>query len=244
MNSTHKYPGSDWLKDQGFNMLQVLDTARLPEELIQSLIELGVEVRKRPRLVMLGMGGSDLWNRVKKNLENSPDPFDDDAVSSVCKLALEFWECSEVNLLYPGPLPLPLQKLGQFAGWSYPSPIGIDLHPCYGPWFAFRAVFLINIPLEPSPQEKGEAPCQSCETRPCESACPADAVQNGSILNLQACVKQRLLPHSSCGDRCLSRLSCPVGKQWRYPDEQIAYHGRRSLNSLRHWNQKFQDTVQ
>ena len=83
MNSMHKYPGSDWLKDQGFNMLQVLDTARLPEELIQSLIELGVEVRKRPRLVMLGMGGSDLWNRVKKNLENSPDPFDDDAVSSV-----------------------------------------------------------------------------------------------------------------------------------------------------------------
>ena len=72
MNSTHKYPGSDWLKDQGFNMLQVLDTARLPEELIQSLIELGVEVRKRPRLVMLGMGGSDLWNRVKKTSKTVP----------------------------------------------------------------------------------------------------------------------------------------------------------------------------
>ncbi|GIS88980.1 MAG: hypothetical protein CM1200mP18_16900 [Gammaproteobacteria bacterium] len=39
-----------------------------------------------------------------------------------------------------------LQKLGKFAGWSHPSPIGIDLHPRYGPWFAFRAVFLINTP--------------------------------------------------------------------------------------------------
>ena len=244
MNSIPKYAGSDWLEDRGFNLLQVLDTARLPEELIRSLIELDVEVRKMPRLVLLGMGGPGLWNRIKNNLENSPDPFDDDAVSSVHTLAQEFWGCREVDLLYPGPLPLPLQKLGQFAGWSHPSPIGIDLHPCYGPWFAFRAVFLIDTPLPPSAYETTEAPCQSCDTRPCESACPAGAVQYGSLLELQACVEQRLLPYSGCGDRCLSRLACPVGKQWRYSDEQIAYHGRRSLQSLRRWRQQAQGTPQ
>ena len=51
MNPIPKYAGSDWLEDRGFNLLQVLDTARLPEELIRSLIELDVEVRKMPRLV-------------------------------------------------------------------------------------------------------------------------------------------------------------------------------------------------
>ena len=244
MNPKDKYAGVEWLEGQGFNLLQVLDTARLPEELLQSLMELGVEVRKSARLVLLGMGGPGLWNRVKNNLENSPDPFDDDAVSSVHTLALEFWGCTEVDLLYPGPLPLPLQKLGQFAGWSHPSPIGIDLHPRYGPWFAFRAVFLINTPLPPNAYDTGEAPCQSCQTKPCESMCPAKAVQNGSLLDLQACVGQRLLSHSGCGDRCLSRLACPVGKQWRYSDEQIAYHGRRSLESLRRWRQKAQSTSQ
>ena len=120
MNPKDKYAGAEWLEGQGFNLLQVLDTARLPEELLQSLMELGVEVRKSARLVLLGMGGPGLWNRVKNNLENSPDPFDDDAVSSVHTLALEFWGCTEVDLLYPGPLPLPLQKLCLL--YTSPSP--------------------------------------------------------------------------------------------------------------------------
>ena len=98
MNSIYKDAGSEWLKDRGFNLLQVLDTARLTEELVESLIELGVEIRKSPRLVLLGMGGPDLWNRVKNDLGNSPDPFDDDAVSSVHTAALEFWGCTEVDL--------------------------------------------------------------------------------------------------------------------------------------------------
>ena len=64
MNSINKYAGAGWLKDQGFNLLQILDTARLPEELIQSLMDLGVESRKSARLVLLGMGGPGLWNRI------------------------------------------------------------------------------------------------------------------------------------------------------------------------------------
>ncbi len=244
MNPIYKYVGAGWLKDQGFNLLQVLDTAQLPEELVQSLMDLGIEARKSARLVLLGMGGPGLWNRIKNNLENSPDPFDDDAVSSVHTLALEFWGCAKVDLLYPGPLPLPLQKIGQFAGWCHPSPIGIDLHPRYGPWFAFRAVFLIDSPLPSDAYDTTEAPCKSCQTKPCVSMCPAQAVQARSPLNSQACVVQRLLPHSVCGDRCLSRLACPVGKQWRYPDEQIAYHGRHSLESLRRWHQKAHDMPQ
>ena len=39
MNPKDKYAGAEWLEDQGFNLLQVLDTARLPEELLQSLTE-------------------------------------------------------------------------------------------------------------------------------------------------------------------------------------------------------------
>ena len=97
MNPKDKYAGAEWLEDQGFNLLQVLDTARLPEELLQSLTELGVEVKKSARLVLLGMGGPGLWNRLKNNLENSPDPFDDDAVSSVHRVALEFWGCTPVS---------------------------------------------------------------------------------------------------------------------------------------------------
>ena len=60
MNPKDKYAGAEWLEGQGFNLLQVLDTARLPEELLQSLTELGVEVKKKREAGAVGDGGARL----------------------------------------------------------------------------------------------------------------------------------------------------------------------------------------
>ena len=128
---------------------------------------------------------------------------------------------------------IPLQQLCRLAGWSHSSPLGLDIHPHFGTWFACRAAFLIQAPLEPTSIEGGASPCEDCSDKPCRSACPADAVQPGKTFSLDACVGHRLQPQSSCASQCLARSVCPAGAGWRYTEEQIRYHGQQSLASLR-----------
>ena len=66
--------------------------------------------------------------------------------------------------------------------------------------------------------------CASCATQDCVAACPADAVEVGARFNLAACFNHRAAPGSSCACTCLSRRACPVGSQYQYSDEQMAYH--------------------
>jgi methylmalonic aciduria homocystinuria type C protein len=100
---------------------------------------------------------------------------------------------------------LPLQRLAAAAGIGTLSPTHLVIHPIYGPWFALRAVIVCA--GEPPPRS---VPDQVCT---CDERCLAayrDALVTEGPGRWRAWLAVR--------------DACPVGRDHRYSDEQIAYH--------------------
>ena len=163
------------------------------------------------------------------------------------------------KLLFPLPADqssafLPLQKLGRVAGWHQPSPLGSGMHPDYGLWFAYRVVIWIDAQssADKPPNRQPDAiddpgsdeqsvntlsdQCLRCESKACVSACPAEAIDLARAPDMSACASFRLQDSSPCVDRCLAREACPaVARRHRYPREQIEFHYRLALHTLRRY---------
>lgn len=133
-----------------------------------------------------------------------------------------------------GASPLPFQRLGRAAGLPAAGPLGIQIHPRFGPWWAYRGlvilagsslVFETEPPLAPS--------CPGCAA-PCVAACPGRAVVAGAELHIARCAAHRLA-QDECALACAARSACPVGTTHRYPDAQLAFHMTASLAHIRRW---------
>jgi epoxyqueuosine reductase len=131
---------------------------------------------------------------------------------------------------------LPFQHLGMAAGLPAPGPLGLQIHPTYGPWWAYRAALLSRLPVADAatgslvPEPLSDA-CATC-AGPCRSACPAAAVLSAGFV-FAPCRARRLAEGSSCAHACVARLACPVGGGYAYGTSQIAFHMEASLVSLR-----------
>lgn len=123
---------------------------------------------------------------------------------------------------------LPVQRIGQAAGLPAPGPLGVQIHPRFGPWWAYRALVVTGEELAEEPPLPG--PCASCPA-PCISICPASAATRGG-LSVQACAEHRLRDEG-CQLTCVARRSCIVGREHGYPDEQLAFHMGHSLRVVR-----------
>lgn len=147
-----------------------------------------------------------------------------------------------------GPV-LPFQQLGMAAGLPAPGPLGLQIHPTFGPWWAYRAVLLVTSSLpealgtpggasgarEPSePSDDSSDSFDSCGpcSKPCVTACPAGAVTGAGFV-FAACSERRLAESSPCARSCPARAACPVGAEARYAPAQIAFHMDASLVSVR-----------
>jgi epoxyqueuosine reductase len=124
---------------------------------------------------------------------------------------------------------LPFQHLGQVAGLPRPGPLGVQVHPRFGPWWGYRALIVVRQPLVEEPPLADV--CDGCAA-PCVRACPADALADRH-LNIDRCAGHRLQDH--CTDRCASRRACVAGPEHRYPDAQLAFHMAASLRSIRRY---------
>jgi hypothetical protein len=133
---------------------------------------------------------------------------------------------------------LPFQHLGMAAGLPAPGPLGLQIHPTYGPWWAYRAALLSRLPFAdatggdgaPADEPLPDA-CAAC-TGPCRSACPAGAVTRAGFV-FEPCRARRLAEGSPCAHACVARQACPVGVGHAYGAPQIAFHMEASLVSLR-----------
>ena len=181
-------------------------------------------------LMLIGWAGPAPWALFAASAEmadGAPDPLDRWTRRIVDALAQEFG----ARALYPfgGPPWQPFQAWALAAGIAHKSPIGLLIHPRYGLWHNYRAALGFPTAVTLPPREAASSPCDTCATQPCLSACPVDAF-SATGFAVDACRTHVRGAGSPCRDNgCLARDACPVGRQWRYSPEQVAFHQRAFL---------------
>ena len=225
--------GIQFLAEAGLNLFASLDCASLPQELRRQMINASVPLAEYDYLVLIGHGGKQLWTQLQQTGMDGSDPIDNYSLNLTKQFIHNYLNKPDHLLLYPGHHYLiPLQQLGEWAGWGRPSPLGQSIHPEFGVWFAHRTAFLTNADLPVIKDDAGLRPCDNCLEKPCLNTCPAEAVQPTQF-NISACANFRIQPDSVCADRCLARMACPIAPQHRYTFEQIQYHYTQSLEMVR-----------
>lgn len=187
------------------------------------------------KAALIGNAGQSMWESFSKSAEYSdglPNPMDRWTLRVLSDIASDF----EAQAIFPFENPYwPFQRFAAQAGHANSSPLGILVHPEFGLWHAFRGAlvwpqshWVASKGFDFLPAEKEQVhPCETCENKPCLSACPVDAF-DGVTLNRDLChghLRSGEGPHCmSMG--CRARDACPVGTQFRYYDEQIQFHMR------------------
>lgn len=188
---------------------------------------------RKAALAFLVGNTRELWGplhvalSVDTALQGDPDPLDAYVVS---KLGLAVQRIIAPTAIVWAhliePRPLPVQRVAEAVGFAVISPSHLSVHPLYGPWFALRAVVVVDADGasgEPPPLVN---PCAACH-RPCMPALD-DA--------LRAAEREGLtLSQAVCDDWlrwARIRDVCPEGRRYRYSDDQIAYHYTKNRGRL------------
>ena len=96
---------------------------------------------------------------------------------------------------------LPLQRLAVATGLGALAPTRLVIHPIYGPWFALRAVVVLD----------GDPPARAPIAAPCR--CDASCID--ALARAQQSMDWR--------DWLTVRESCSL-QNWRYSEDQIRFH--------------------
>ncbi|MBP6900343.1 MAG: hypothetical protein KBC73_09660 [Burkholderiaceae bacterium] len=229
-------PLKPMLDDAGLNRQHVFRLHDLPADLLEPLAVQAHETQ----LILLGHAGRRLWQRVQAEPTRSAHPIDDYSVHTAWQWLAQVAPDARCRVVYPrgqpGGLPegrhVGLQRLGLLAGWHHASPFMIGVDATWGSWFAYRVVMLADTDLPPSAVIDAGHPCPGCAAKPCITACPAGALDSGTM-DPAACQRQRLAPDSACAYACLARQACPVGAEHRYEASQIRHSSAGSLAAIR-----------
>jgi hypothetical protein len=127
-----------------------------------------------------------------------------------------------------GPPLLPIQRIGIAAGLPPPGPLGLQIHPVFGPWWGYRALVVLGGSVPPAAPLA--SPCAGCPA-PCLPVCRGQAVALTG-LRAGACVDHRLRD-PACEEDCVARRGCFVGGVHAYSPAQLAFHMRASLVMIR-----------
>lgn len=119
---------------------------------------------------------------------------------------------------------VPFQRLGRAAGLGGPGPLGLQIHPTYGAWWAYRALVVVDRAL-PARSPPGDG-CAGCPA-PCLAACPGAAVARSGFV-VAACHAHRLIA-PPCRLSCAARIACVRGPEHRYTDAELAFHMAASM---------------
>lgn len=114
------------------------------------------------------------------------------------------------------PRPFPIQRLAESVGLAAISPSHLAVHPLHGPWFALRAVAVVDVAGPTAPAAEAERPCRGCSA-PCRPALERALAATGSPLTRAA-----VALHAA--EWIAVRDACPVGTSSRYGAAQLAYH--------------------
>jgi hypothetical protein len=124
----------------------------------------------------------------------------------------------------PPPNTVAIQRLTALAGVAEVAPIGLCVHPAYGPWFSLRAAVVLGI-AGPAASTAG-ATCSTCTSKPCLG--PREQVM---ALGASGFSRELLAEHWQTW--LAMRDACPVGRAERYGDLQVRYHYLKDRSVLR-----------
>lgn len=178
-------------------------------------------------VILAGHAGSSFWSQFRqfKSTHAGDDPLDAWSRSVAAPIAKEFG-CTAI---YPFEKPWwPFQRWIMVSEGLKASPLGILIHPKFGLWHGYRAAFGFDHHIEIPPGKLLEHACDTCITKPCLSACPANALVNETF-DLKACRTYLSAPTDSTNcmdDGCIARNACPVGEKYRYTTEHLQFHMR------------------
>jgi len=170
--------------------------------------------------VLVGDGGGEFFSRFLAAGGGETDPLDSytrRVVRGVVEEVVGGNGCEVFHPFASERVHLPFQRLGRAAGLPAPGPLGVQVHPRFGPWWAYRALVTLAVPIA-----REGALAESCPgcAGPCVNDCTEHALDGGRW------VAGGLRGEIVCGDACGARLRCPVGTKARYSSEQMAFHAR------------------
>jgi len=184
----------------------------------------GVVPEGEESIVILSPAESDFWPHLKRQPEyadGQPDPIDRWSVRVIGEIAEALG--GEAILPHHGPPYAPFYSWALASGRFWASPVMLLVHAEAGLFASMRGAIrlkgTITLPA-------AARPCDSCNGKPCLSACHARAL-TGEGYDVPACHAHL---DTAAGKECfvggcLVRRACPIG-QGRRSGEQSAHHMR------------------
>jgi epoxyqueuosine reductase QueG len=176
-------------------------------------------------VILIGNAGPHMFQRFARERNPQVDKIDDWTREAAESLARNL----DADIAYPFDTdpPHPFLTWARRGGAGYVSPLGLNIHPTYGLWHAYRAALLFPVEFDIPGQTSQVHPCDVCQTKPCLSTCPVSAF-SGTHFDLATCASHLKTPAGeNCMARgCLARLACPVGQGFAYAPAQAQFHMR------------------
>ena len=180
-------------------------------------------------VILIGNAGPAMFRRFARERDpakNLIDVWTREVVST-------FARNLDASAVYPfDKPPLPFLTWARRAGAGFMSPLGLNIHPVYGLWHAYRAALLFPVAFDLPKPSRDSHPCESCAAKPCLSACPVNAF-DGKRYDVPACTAHlKHVAGNPCMDGgCLARRACPVGQTFVYETTQAQFHMRAFLEA-------------
>lgn len=181
-------------------------------------------------VILIGNAGPDMFRRFARERDPQRDSMDGWTRDAVTTLAADLG----ADAVYPFDMdpPWPFLTWARRGGAGHVSPLGLNIHPTYGLWHAYRAALCFPVEFDIPMQGPGPHPCETCVAKPCLTACPVSAF-DGTAYDVPACFAHIASEAGAdCMTRgCLARHACPVGQSFAYAPAQAQFHMRAFLKA-------------
>ena len=167
------------------------------------------------------------WLQADKTRLSLDNPLNSYVVQAIERALASVQVASGVRWAHiPEPHHVAFQKLAEIAGLAFLSPGFLSVHPVYGSWIAFRAVVVLDAtgPLAKPPSIV--RPCPDCGNACGRALSEALVAVEDAVSRNQAIADQWRVWLGV-------RDACPVGKNFRYSNEQILYHYTKNRQVLK-----------
>ncbi len=162
-----------------------------------------------------------LFTASSEYLDGAPDPLDRWSRRVIGSMACALG--AKAVFPFTGPPWRPFIAWARRTGRIHASPVGLLIDPEAGLFVSLRGALALKRAVDlPGPLT---SPCESCQEKPCLSACPVSALGHGPY-DTQAC--RGFLDTASgqpCREEgCAVRRACPVSRAWPRAPAQSAFH--------------------